>query len=64
MQTTSILSQTITIGLDYFFSLKNFSYIAKDANNLHLKSAITIGLATSQLPPLQNTPSPWPTYFK
>jgi len=40
-----------------FFSLKTFNYIAKDASIFHLKLAVGLGLAISQVPPLHD-PSP------
>jgi hypothetical protein len=39
------------------FLLKTFNYIAKDASIFHLKLAIGVGLAISQLP-LLHDPSP------
>jgi len=44
------------IYLSYFPSAKNFNHIAKDANIFHFKLGGNHKLATSQLPPLEDTP--------
>ncbi len=52
--------------LDFFFFIKRFSFkLQKIQASSILNQAITLGLTTSQLPPLQGTPpSPWLIYCK
>jgi hypothetical protein len=52
----TIHSLYIIPRLSIFIFFLNFNYVVKDTNILHLKLATPIGLVTSQLPPLQNTP--------
>jgi len=42
--------------LGHFFSSKSFDHITKDASVFHFKLVVVVGLATSQLPHLQDTP--------